>query len=152
MRLDELVGEVLDRFAQQAAENEVTISRELTERTVPGDSVLLDRMVSNLVHNAIKYNEPGGSLDVTVAREPALTVCNTGQQVPAEIVPALFEPFRRLTAERTHQRDGAGLGLSIVRSVVAAHNGTVSASSRDTGGLMVTVNLPAASHSRAGSG
>jgi signal transduction histidine kinase len=57
-------------------------------------------------------------------------------------VPALFEPFRRLTAERTHHRDGAGLGLSIVRSIVAAHDGTVSASPGDKGGLKVTVTLP----------
>ena len=127
---------------EQAAEHEVTLHRDLAERTVPGDAVLLERMVSNLVHNAIKYNEPGGTVDVVVGGEPALTVHNTGQRVPAETVPALFEPFRRLTAERTHQRDGAGLGLSIVRSIVAAHHGTVSASPGDRGGLRVAVHLP----------
>jgi signal transduction histidine kinase len=142
VRLDELVGEVLDRFAEQAEKHEVTIQRGLAERTVAGDVVLLERLVSNLVHNAIKYNEPGGTIDVVVAVEPALLIHNTGQRVPAETVPALFEPFRRLTAERTNQRDGAGLGLSIVRSIVAAHNGTVSASPGDKGGLKVTVTLP----------
>jgi signal transduction histidine kinase len=145
VRLDVLAGEVLDRFAAQAAEHELTIRRDLAERTVPGEAVLLDRLVSNLVSNAIKYNEPGGSVDVTIADRPALTVRNTGQRVPAEAVPALFEPFRRLTAERTHQRDGAGLGLSIVRSIVAAHDGTVSASAGERGGLTVTVHLPEAS-------
>jgi signal transduction histidine kinase len=142
VRLDVLVSEMLDLFAEQAAKNEVTLNRGLVERTVPGDHVLLERMVSNLIHNAIKYNEPGGTVDVVVAGEPALSVHNTGQKVPAEEVPALFEPFRRLTAERTHQRDGAGLGLSIVRSIVLAHNGTVSANPGDKGGLRVTVNLP----------
>jgi signal transduction histidine kinase len=142
VRLDTLVGEVLDRFAEQAAAQEVTLNRGMVERTVPGDPVLLDRMVSNLVHNAIKYNEPGGTVDVVVAGEPALSVRNTGQRVPAETVPALFEPFRRLTAERTHQRDGAGLGLSIVRSIVTAHHGTVSANPGVKGGLEVVVNLP----------
>jgi len=142
VRLDVLVGEVLDRFAEQATEQEVTINRGMAERTVRGDRVLLERLVSNLVHNAIKYNEPGGTVDVAVAGEPALSIHNTGQQVPAEAVPALFEPFRRLTAERTHQRDGAGLGLSIVRSIVNVHQGTVSASPGDKGGLRVTVSLP----------
>lgn len=142
VRLDVLVGEVLDRFAEQATKHEVTIRRGVIERTVSGDPVLLERLVSNLVHNAIKYNEPGGVVDVVVAGEPALSITNTGQRVPSEAVPALFEPFRRLTAERTHQRDGAGLGLSIVRSVVAAHHGSVSAKPGDDGGLAVTVNLP----------
>ncbi|MGB3443560.1 MAG: ATP-binding protein [Actinophytocola sp.] len=142
VRLDLLAGEVLDRFAEQATKHDVTIRRDVIQRTVAGDPVLLERMVSNLVDNAIKYNEPGGVVDVVVACEPALSVGNTGQRVPAEAVPALFEPFRRLTAERTHQRDGAGLGLSIVRSVAAAHRGSVSAKAGEHGGLTVTVNLP----------
>lgn len=98
--------------------------------------------MSNLIHNAIKYNEPGGGVEIAVTGEPALLIHNTGQHVPAETVPALFELFRRLTAERTHQRDGAGLGLSTVRSIAAAHNGTVSATPGDKGGLKVTVSLP----------
>lgn len=142
VRLDVLVGEILDRFAEQAEKHEVTLNRGMVERTVSGDPVLLERLVSNLIHNAIKYNEPGGTVDIVVAGEPALSMHNTGQRVPAETVPALFEPFRRLTAERTNQRDGAGLGLSIVRSIVAAHNGTVSATPGDKGGLKVTVTLP----------
>ncbi|MFC4854326.1 sensor histidine kinase [Actinophytocola glycyrrhizae] len=142
VRLDVLVCEILDRFAEQATKHHVTIRRGVIERTVPGDPVLLERLVSNLVDNAIKYNEPGGVVDVVVAREPALSVRNTGQRVPAETVPALFEPFRRLTSERTNQRDGAGLGLSIVRSVAAAHHGSVSARPGDDGGLAVTVDLP----------
>lgn len=142
VRLDLLAGEVLDRFAEQAGEHEVTLARDLAERTVAGDPVLLERLVSNLVRNAITYNEPGGTVDVTVGGEPALTVQNTGQRVPAEAVPALFEPFRRLTAERVNHHGGAGLGLSIVRSIVAAHDGTVSASPGKRGGLTVTVHLP----------
>jgi signal transduction histidine kinase len=142
VRFDKLVSEVLDRFAEQAEKHEVTLNRGMVERTVSGDPVLLERLVSNLIHNAIKYNDPGGRVDIVVAGEPALSVHNTGQRVPAETVPALFEPFRRLTAERTNQRDGAGLGLSIVRSIVAAHNGTVSAAPGDEGGLQVTVTLP----------
>jgi signal transduction histidine kinase len=141
VRLDVLVGDVLDRFAEQAAECGLTVRRTMTERTVPGDPVLLDRMVTNLVGNAVKYNEPHGFVDVVVADKPAVVVHNSGQRVPAIDVPALFEPFRRLTAARTH-RDGAGLGLSIVRSVVTAHHGTVTAEPGAEGGLRVTVDLP----------
>jgi signal transduction histidine kinase len=141
VRLDALVGDVLDRFAEQATEHGVTLRRTLVERTVRGDPVLLDRMVTNLVGNAVKYNEPHGFVEVAVADTPALAVHNSGQRVPATEMPALFEPFRRLTGERTH-RDGAGLGLSIVRSIATAHHGTVSAEPGATGGLRVTVNLP----------
>jgi signal transduction histidine kinase len=73
---------------------------------------------------------------------PALTVRNTGQLVPAEAVPGLFEPFRRLTADRTSHGGGAGLGLSIVRSITAAHGGTLQARPRPGGGLIVEIDLP----------
>lgn len=142
VRLDLLARDVLDRFAEQAAERRVSLTRDMAERTVAGDPVLLERLVTNLVHNAITYNEPGGAVAVEVGGEPALSVHNTGQHVPAGSVPALFEPFRRLTADRVDHHGGAGLGLSIVRSIVAAHHGTVLASPGDEGGLRVTVHLP----------
>ncbi|GAB1508018.1 sensor histidine kinase [Actinophytocola sp. KF-1] len=141
VRLDELVGAVLDRFAEQAENHLVTLHRTVAERTVAGDPVLLDRLVTNLVDNAIKYNEPHGVVEVVVAGTPALTVHNSGQRVPAKDVPALFEPFRRLTDDRDH-RNGAGLGLAIVRSIATAHHGTASAEPGDRGGLRVTVDLP----------
>jgi signal transduction histidine kinase len=66
-------------------------------------------------------------VEVTSQPGTALTVSNTGQCVPAEQVSVLFEPFRRLTADRTDHGGSAGLGLSIVRSITAAHAGTVRA-------------------------
>ncbi|MEK8108017.1 ATP-binding protein [Micromonospora sp. M12] len=65
--------------------------------------MLLERLVTNLVENGIKYNRPGGSLTVVVNQMPALSVVNTGQPVPAEAVAGLFEPFRRLARDRTSQ-------------------------------------------------
>jgi signal transduction histidine kinase len=81
------------------------------------------------VGNAIRYNQPGGWVDVEVTPQPAatVTVSNSGQCVPAEEVSRLFEPFRRLTADRTDHGGGVGLGRSIVRSITAAHSGTVRA-------------------------
>ncbi|GAA1734165.1 hypothetical protein GCM10009681_00350 [Luedemannella helvata] len=68
---------------------------------------------------------------------------NSGPVVPPYDVPVLFEPFRRLGAERVVTNKGAGLGLSIVRSVARAHGGEVAATPREGGGLVVTVTLPA---------
>ncbi|WP_423202194.1 ATP-binding protein [Herbihabitans rhizosphaerae] len=142
VRLDQLTNEVMDSYGELSAEHEVTLRRGMVERTVHGDPVLLERMISNLIHNAIKYNEPGGWVEIVVAERPALSVHNSGQVVPAEGVSSLFEPFRRRAAERTNHRDGAGLGLSIVRSIAAAHDGGVSAKPGEQGGLRVEVTLP----------
>ncbi|MDQ3789087.1 MAG: HAMP domain-containing histidine kinase [Actinomycetota bacterium] len=141
VRLDELVDTVLNRLAEEAGEHSVTLRRTLAVRTVHGDRVLLERLVTNLVDNAIKYNEPHGVVEVVVAGTPALTVRNTGQRVPAKNMHALFEPFHRLNGERGH-RDGAGLGLAIVRSIATAHHGTATAEPGERGGLVVTVHLP----------
>ena len=142
VRLDEVAESVLKTHGDLAAKHEVTLRRTLGERLVPGDPVLLERLISNLVTNAISYNKPGGWVEVVVAGEPALSVRNSGQSVPAEAVPVLFEPFRRLAADRTNHGGGAGLGLSIVRSVTIAHDGTVQARPRAEGGLIVEIELP----------
>ena len=103
--------------------------------------------MGNLVANAIKYNEPGGWAEVEVASEtgPALVVRNTGQVVPAEEMPALFEPFRRLTADRTNHGGGAAWACpSFARSPqrTAARSG---AQPRPGGGLTVEIDMPPAS-------
>ncbi|MEW1698123.1 sensor histidine kinase [Streptomyces sp. NPDC093249] len=111
--------------------------------TVRGSRVLLGHLVRNLVANAVAYNVPGGTVSVHVAAG-VLTVVNTGPVVPAEGVEALFEPFRRGEG-RDRTGPGAGLGLSIVRSIATAHGGTATALARpagEGGGLVVTVTLP----------
>ena len=146
VRLDELAGSVIESNQEMAARHGVALHRSLTERLVSGDPLLLERMLANLVGNAITYNQPGGWVEVEVTSQPgaALTVSNTGPCVPAEEVSALFEPFRRHAADRTSHGAGVGLGLSIVRSITAAHRGTVRARPRPGGGLIVEIDLPTA--------
>jgi signal transduction histidine kinase len=141
-RLDEIVAGIVDTHRDLAAQAGVTLHAELVERVVPGERVLLERMVTNLVRNAIVYNARPGDVWVRVCAAPALVVENSGALIPAESVAALFEPFRRGTADRTHHGGGAGLGLTIVRSICQAHDGSVDASSRTGGGLRVEVSLP----------
>jgi signal transduction histidine kinase len=142
VRLDEVVDTVLRASAGMAAEQGVTVVSELHPRIVVGDRILLERLVGNLVHNALHYNVSGGSVLVRVGEEPALVVRNTGTPLPAEDVPSLFQPFRRLDRTHTAGRDGAGLGLSIVASVARAHDGVVHAEANPDGGLRVAVYLP----------
>ncbi|MFF0555665.1 sensor histidine kinase [Streptomyces sp. NPDC004266] len=110
---------------------------------VRGSRVLLAQLVRNLVANAVAYNVPGGRVDVR-AEDGVLTVVNTGPVVPTGDVDGLFEPFRRGEG-RDRTGPGAGLGLSIVRSIAVAHGGSVRAVARSAaegGGLVVTVTLP----------
>jgi signal transduction histidine kinase len=144
VRLDHVVAAAVDGAHRLAAEAGVTVASRLAPRPVAGDPVLLERLVTNLVHNGVHYNEPGGSLLVEVGEWPALVVVNTGPVVPADTVAGLFEPFRRLDRDRTAHRAGAGLGLSIVRSVAHAHGGEVVAAPNPGGGLRVSVRLPVA--------
>jgi signal transduction histidine kinase len=146
LRLDELARGVLDAHEELAAEHKVTIRRKLPETVAPGDQVLLERLISNLVSNAVKYNEPGGWVEVEVtadADSATIAVRNSGGRVPAEMVPALFEPFRRLGSERVRGRGGVGLGLAIVRSIAVAHEGTIRVRPRVDGGLELEIGLPA---------
>ena len=73
-----------------------------------------------------------------------LTVTNTGPVVAAELVPRLFEPFRRARGDRLDHSGGAGLGLTIARSITTAHDGLIDAVAQPAGGLAVTVDLPRA--------
>ena len=141
VRLDELTESVLDAQSELAAKCGVSLRRVLAERLVPGDPVLLERLISNLVTNAIMYNEPDGWVEVTVSAQPGLTVRNTGQDIPAAALPSVFEPFRRLAADRTDHRV-TGLGLSIVRAITVAHEGAIHAQPRDGGGLIIEIELP----------
>jgi signal transduction histidine kinase len=143
-RLDEIAASVVARHADLATEAKVTLATDLEPRAVFGEAVLLERLVANLVQNAIKYNREDGLVTVTVGAAPALTVTNSGTPVPAEDVPSLFEPFRRLSGTRTDHSGGAGLGLTIVRSIARAHAGGVAAVPGPDGGLSVAVTLPGA--------
>jgi signal transduction histidine kinase len=143
-RLDEIAGFVIEAHRDLAAKALVELQPALSECEVLGEQVLLERLLTNLVRNAILYNVEGGEVMVQVGGTPTLVVENTGTAVPAESVAGLFEPFRRGSSDRTHHGGGAGLGLTIVRSICQAHDGTVVAQPGPRGGLRVEVSLPAA--------
>jgi signal transduction histidine kinase len=123
----------------------VELVSDLAAAPTSGDPVLLERVVQNLVDNAVTYNVPDGTVWVSTRSvgddRVEVTVSNTGPAISAYEIPALFEPFRRLRS-RTGSATGTGLGLSIVRSVANAHGGSVRASPRPDGGLSVAVTLP----------
>jgi signal transduction histidine kinase len=124
----------------------VELRLDLRPAPTLGDPILLERVVQNLVANAIAYNITDGWVAIETDSTGSLArliVTNTGPVIPAYEVPGLFEPFRRLV-DRTGSAHGTGLGLSIVRSVTIAHGGAVRAVPRDGGGLVVTIEVPIA--------
>ena len=130
---------------QEAGERAITLTTSYAPAVVLGDRGLLERLVGNLVENGVRHNVDGGWVRVdtgTVAGRARLQVMSSGPDVDPAEVDELFEPFRRSGTARTARR-GAGLGLSIVRAVAAAHAGSVEAQARPGGGLTVTVDLPA---------
>jgi signal transduction histidine kinase len=141
LRLDAIVAEVVEGLRPTAKEREIEVVANLQPVGVSGEQPLLERLVSNLVSNAVKYNSAGGSVAVQLDRSGLLTVSNTGPVIAADQVAGLFEPFRRLSGERLDHGGGVGLGLTIARSIVAAHGGAIEARPNPGGGLIVDVRL-----------
>lgn len=142
--VDELAGSVADELAAMARRRRVQVTPRLSPAVAAGDAVLIERCVFNLLENALKYNVKGGTVELAVTAEPEAVVVrveNTGPAIPGYEVGELFEPFRRLQ-DRVGGAHGSGLGLSIVRAIVTAHQGEVEAAARAEGGLVVTMRLP----------
>lgn len=142
LRLDEVAAGVVEAYRERASATGVELVLTSVETSVEGERVLVERLVTNLVQNAIAYNVPRGGRVEVVVEGSAVTVANTGPEVPAEDVEALFAPFRRGRGERLAQTDGAGLGLTITRAIATAHRATTTAGPGLDGGLTVRVEFP----------
>jgi signal transduction histidine kinase len=144
------LADVAEHVAGQLPAGTVTVQTAIGEAATTGNPVLLERLVHNLVDNAVRHNIPeDGWVRITTDTRPdrsaVLQVSNTGPVIPRYEIPSLFEPFRRLGTDRlASTAPGTGLGLSIVRAIARAHGGEVHAEPRDGGGLVVTVTLPPA--------
>jgi signal transduction histidine kinase len=147
--VDDLVSTAL------AAQEETITARNLAVQYFSGDEgiwvegslPLLHRMASNVIDNAIGHNHDGGWISITIQTGDlmaSLIVENGGDILDPAHVADLVQPFRRLGPDRTGSDSGAGLGLSIVAAIVAAHQGTVALHARPSGGLEVTITLPLA--------
>jgi signal transduction histidine kinase len=136
--------DAIDAAAPEIERLDLRVDTDLDPAGTTGDPQLLERMISNLVDNAVRHNQPGGWITLrtgTNGTAAYLQIANSGPYIPDDAVPSLFEPFRRMHA-RTGVRDGAGLGLSIARSAATAHHATITARSQPAGGLDISVVIP----------
>jgi signal transduction histidine kinase len=126
-----------------AAREGVRLQARLEPAAVEGEPALLERVAANLIENGIRYNRPGGFVDVSTRAgigTVELRVENSGPPIDAVAAARLTEPFERLGREADAR--GAGLGLSIVSAVSRAHGGSLSIVPRAEGGLIVSIRLP----------
>jgi signal transduction histidine kinase len=136
--------DALDTTRTAIERRHITVEAALGPALARGDRVLLERMIANLVENAVRHNSPGGWIGLRTIQQvdsAVFEIANTGANVPAEQIPTLFEPFSR-DEQRLDHSDGVGLGLSIASAIARAHNATISARPRPGGGLELSVAIP----------
>lgn len=141
----EIARAVSGNFEKEADEKGVSIAVEGSSALLPADPDRIRQVMTNLLSNAVKYARNGGHIRVEVkdsAASGTVTVEDDGIGIPQKDLPFIFERFYRADQSRSRKTGGAGIGLAIVKSIVEAHRGTVSAESREGKGSRFTVTLP----------
>lgn len=136
--------DALDDARATIDQRQIKVEASLEPAPTRGDRVLLERMIANLVENAVRHNHSSGSIWLRTHQQngsSVFEVANTGPQVPEDQIVVLFEPFAR-AKQRLDYGDGVGLGLSIADAIARAHEAEISARSRPEGGLELSVTLP----------
>jgi signal transduction histidine kinase len=150
--LAQVAGDALASRDETIAAKQIEVHSALAPACVEGSATLLERMVDNLLDNAVRHNQPRGLINVTCETDlemARLVIESGGSVLDGQAVEQLAQPFRRLGAQRTGSQNGHGLGLSIVAAVAAAHGGELRLYARERGGLGAEVTLPAAPDAQA---
>lgn len=143
--LAEIATALLAARRAEIAERGLTVETDLAAADATGDPRLAERLVANLIDNALRHNRDGGRVEISTAAEGdrvTLAIANSGPRIDPTDVERLFQPFQRLGADRTDHGDGVGLGLSIVNAITSAHGATLAAQARPEGGLAVQITFP----------
>jgi signal transduction histidine kinase len=141
-----ITGDVLRARDSDAAHCGLDIRAAVTTAPILGDARLLERLVANLIDNAIRHNIPQGRIDLHVTASGSrsrLTISNTGPVIPVSQATQLLQPFQRRPASRPADTEGLGLGLSIVAAIAKAHHGSLTITPRSHGGLDIDISFPA---------
>jgi signal transduction histidine kinase len=145
------LGSVVADLVNAGDRGTLTVRPKLESALTTGDPALIERLVDNLLGNAIRHNTPGGWIEVSTRQSEttaSLTVENTGPPIPAGLLTRLFEPFQQITDHGPHAGGGLGLGLAVAKAVAEAHDAPITAHARPGGGLRVEVAFPPATRAR----
>jgi signal transduction histidine kinase len=146
LRLDDLVRESFADAKILAQPQNIRVSLEACEEiSLPGDRHRLRQLLLNLTDNAIKYNQPDGTVKISLRRvenSAELNIENSGAGIPPEVLPRVFERFFRGDASHSQTVEGCGLGLSIVQWIALSHNGSIQIVSEPGQSTTATLRLP----------
>lgn len=137
--------QVVQIMEWRLTEKELAVRLHVAEITLQGDTNLLYQVWMNLVSNAIKYTPPGGSITISAEAKGGtctVTVADTGEGIPAEQLPMIFDRFYKVDQARTRDSNSSGLGLAIAKKIIETHGGSIDAESTVGKGTIFTVNLP----------
>ncbi|UQZ36617.1 sensor histidine kinase [Paenibacillus sp. PK3_47] len=137
--------QVLQILEWRLTEKELAVRLNVEEITINGDANLLYQVWMNLLSNAVKYTPSGGSVSVAAKAADGMctvTVEDTGEGISEADLPMIFDRFYKVERARTREHSSSGLGLSIARKIIEAHNGTIEASSKTGAGTVFTVKIP----------
>jgi len=129
----------------QLAGLDLEVCSTLATAPTAGDPRLIERLIANLIDNAIWHNTPGGYVEITTGirdRHAFVSIANTGPTIAPEQIQRLFQPFQRLGGARTQHNTGHGLGLSIVQAIANAHHTELTVDARPEGGLTIEISFP----------
>lgn len=141
--LGEVIGSSLNRLEKRLGQHTVAVNLPAELPLIPLDPVLAEQLLHNLIENAIKYTPPGTRIEISAAATPnmvTVAVADRGLGIPPDEEERIFEKFFR--GPYRHGNGGVGLGLTICRSIVEAHGGQISATSRNGGGAVFCFTLP----------
>ncbi len=144
IRLAPIIEEIFADLAPLSDKCGVTLTAE-GDGIMTGSDALIYRLIFNLTENAVKYNRPGGSVRVSVAREPEkllIRVSDNGCGIPEEYQQSIFQPFFRVDKSRSREYGGAGLGLSLVWEIADIHGGSVRVEESSKNGTVIAAEFP----------
>jgi len=148
VNLTQLTESVIEQFTLRFEQKKIRIVKQYTPHLnlkLKADSKSLLQLVSNLFENSLRYTDENGVLQVTLVNEEThliLMLDDSAPSVPPTSIPKLFDRLYRVDKSRSRANGGSGLGMSICRNIVNAHNGEITAAQSNLGGLRVTVRLP----------
>lgn len=144
-KLNEQMMEVTRRYRWLLEEKDMSLSIDLDETEIFGDPAFLEKVWENLLSNALKYTEAGGSIDITLNKKEdgvVVSYCDSGIGIEEKHLERIFDRFYRADESRTKQIPGTGLGLSIVHQVVKLHGGSIDVRRNTDRGMKFIVKLP----------
>lgn len=140
-----IINDIIKDLSKEIEDKSLSINIYGKSLSVKGNSVMLNHAISNIIQNAVKYNNKNGSIDIIteeVDKKCIITIKDTGVGIEKGKEKEIFEPFYRVDTSRSRKIGGAGLGLAITKDIISRHGGGVSYTPNESGGSIFEITLP----------